>query len=384
MKKATLGLLACPNGSPGPLRLHACEVRRDDTTLLGLSEEQLRKDDEIVRGVVANLSAGTAYPIVDCVGLMLSDLDTEADRHIGMLDAMREECFEPFRGAIDTTRARLKSRTTTADGEWNREEMAYYDRDVATPELRAQVLEDIRNNPLWNIFLPRQRHLVRHIADRCRGEFVLEVGCGNARTASWIFNPDRYGHRYVGFDISWDRLLLAKAALPAGDFFQASALNPPFRSGVFRALIAFGVFHHLPRPDAGLRACLDTLAPGGYVGLHEPINTPKLFRDGSRAKKATAKLLQSYEHSEHDNEIDLRDTLEMLKQKGANVLDVAYSHSVVRPILNRACNKLSNPGMRKRAYQLTISVDKLMIHTACKVSARLGPRAASVLAQLPS
>jgi SAM-dependent methyltransferase/uncharacterized protein YbaR (Trm112 family) len=380
MRKAVVDLLACPNGFPGPLRLHALEAHRDGARLR--DPAALRPDDEIVRGVLANLDAGTAYPIADSLGLLLSDVDTETGRHVELLDISRGDCPEPFRRAIDATLARLRGRAETEDGRWNREEMAYYDREVATAELRERLLEDIRAKPLWNIFLPRERHLIRPIASRCRGRFVLEVGCGNARTVSWIFDPARHGHRYVGFDVSWDRLLLAKAALPAGDFLQASAMNPPFRTGVFQAVLGFGVFHHLPRPAEGLRRCLALLAPGGYAGLHEPIRTPKLLPDGSRARRAAERLLSSYEHSEHDNEIDLGETLALLREARARILGVHYSHSPVRPLLNRLCGAISAPRAHRRAYELTISLDQLVLRTAGRLSPRLGPRAVSLLAQV--
>ncbi len=360
----TVNLLSCPNGG-GPLQLHACE----------------RDGDDVVVGVLANLAAGTAYPIAHSIGLLLADEDTETSRHRSLLAEARPHCPPDFQRAIDATVARLECRPETGEGTWNREEMEYYDRAVATEELRGRMLEDIRTKPLWNIFLPRQRHLIRHIADNVRGKFVLEVGCGNARTVSWIFPPDKYDYRYVGFDISWDRLLVAKAALPTGDFMQASAMNPPFRRGMFHAILGFGVFHHLPSPAEGMRRCLDTVAPNGFIGLHEPIQTPKLLREGSRARRVAEKLLDSYDHSEHDNEIDLPGTLAMLRERHMSVVNMSYSHSPARALLNRVCGLFKSPTGSKRAYQVTIGVDSFLLRTACRVSARFGPRAVSVLAR---
>jgi len=364
MRTTTVRLLRCPNAG-GALELYAWE----------------RDGDDAVAGVLADLEAGTAYPVAGSVALLLADRDTEVERHAGLLRAARPRCPEPFRRAVDRTLERLEARPETDEGTWNREEMEYYGRSVATETMRENKLRDIRSRPQWNIFLPRRRYLTGPLAGAVKGKYLLEAGCSAARTISWILPPERHDYRYVGFDISWEQVQLAKRVVPAGDFLQASAMNPPFRRGVFHALLGFGVFHHLPSPGDGLRRCLETVADNGWVGLHEPIRTPKLFREGSRGRKLVERWFGDYEHSEHDNDIDLEETLATLRERNPSAIDVSFSHSPARVILNRLCRLFKGPSSSLWAYRVAIGLDKLVLQTAGRLSPRLGPRAASVLAR---
>ena len=59
-------------------------------------------------------------------------------------------------------------------------------------------------------------------------------------------NPLKYNYNYIGTDISFNRLRIAKSILPKSNFISCSALNLPFKSNIFDVVIGFGVFHHLP------------------------------------------------------------------------------------------------------------------------------------------
>jgi SAM-dependent methyltransferase len=337
--------------------------------------------DEVVHGVLIDQSGDAAYPVSDSIALLLSDADTDVDRHVSLLEDKAEGAPVEFRVAIDSTVERLRRRVHGNEGQWNREEMAYYDRETRTPEGRARVELDYRAKPVWGVFLPRFKHLVEPMRRELDGRWLLEVGCGGARTMSWLTTRDGFSARYVGIDVSWSRLLVAKALMPGGVFIQASALNLPFRDEAFGGILGFGVYHHLPDPLAGIQDSYEKLAPGGLIGFHEPIDTPKLLAADSRLRPLVDPLLVTYVHSEHDNEIPLGSTLRFLKASGATVVTVHYSNSVIRTVLDRVVGALPPQWVGRSAWELTSALDRLAVNTICRMSQRLGPRAVVLLAR---
>jgi SAM-dependent methyltransferase len=381
MRKIWLKTLVCPNSGQGPLEAFAVELRRDGDTLLGVSEQMMEDGDEIVTGVLIARHSLTAYPVEGAVATLLSDPDVDTEHQLGVLRALHADCPGPFQQIIDATVARLVNQAKTAEGEWNRREMAYYDSPVRTAEQREQAAADIRNRPVWNIYLPRRGHIVSYLKPVLQGKALLEVGCGSARSIYWLFRPKDHNYRYVGLDISLSKLQVAKSVLPEGDFFQASALKLPFEPESFEAVLAFGSLHHLPDPVIGIENCLERIAPGGYFGCHEPIHGPKLLADGSWLKRVLEKWLVGYEHSDQDHDIDFEALLTQLSGRDYRVLSQAYSNSVLRPILNKICEAASRPNLKERLYRLTISIDRLALNSVCRLSRRLGPRGAILLAK---
>ena len=119
-----------------------------------------------------------------------------------------------------------------------------------------------------------------------------------------------------------------------GDFVQCSALNLPFKNGTFSAVISFGVLHHLPNPLVGMGACVHALNNGGYLLIHEPIRKPKKLLPEGKLHFAR-KILTTYEHSEHDNEIILGDSLKLLADKNMKLKHIHFSVSFLRTVLSR-------------------------------------------------
>lgn len=384
MKRSLLSLLRSPNDPRRSLRLFGCEVSRASGIASNLLEEEMAGGDEIVHGVLMDQSGSTAYPVSDSIALLLSDVDTDVDRHISLLESYRDSAPVEFRVAIDATVERLGRRVSSAEGQWNRQEMAYYDREVSTPEGRARVERDYRTKPVWGVLLPRSIYLVNPMQRELKGQWLLEVGCGGARTMSWLTTQNEYSGRYVGVDVSWPRLLIAKKLMPSGEFVQASALNLPFQDRVFGGILGFGVYHHPPDPLAGIEASLRKLAPGGLLGFHEPIDTPKLLTADSRLRPVVESLLVTYVHSEHDNEIPIESTLQLLDATGATVVTAYYSNSVIRAVTDRISSALPQRRLGRWAYRLTFALDGLAINTICRVSNRFGPRAVALLAHMQS
>lgn len=81
-----------------------------------------------------------------------------------------------------------------------------------------------------------------HLLGDVRGASVLEIGCGSAPCASWVFDQQAHGDGFVaGFDISAGMLTHARGRVP---LVQADVLAMPFADASFD--IAFSAFGGLP------------------------------------------------------------------------------------------------------------------------------------------
>lgn len=99
---------------------------------------------------------------------------------------------------------------------------------------------------------------------------ILVAGCGTSQAA-------RYAARYpnarvLGIDVAENSLdatrrLRERHALENLELQQLSIEELGSIGSQFDQIVCTGVLHHLPEPDAGLRALRDTLAPAGVLEL---------------------------------------------------------------------------------------------------------------------
>lgn len=148
MRQSIIPQLRCPNASGG-LTAHAIKSRGKD----------------IECGVL--ISGEHAYPIVDYVAVLLSDEDADAAHFCELLKTLRNDCPNDVKGIIDATISRLASQTATRIGNWNREEMAFYDNGLGA-DIDA-VTKDVCSRPVWQIFEPRREHIFRHFENTSSG-----------------------------------------------------------------------------------------------------------------------------------------------------------------------------------------------------------------------
>ena len=108
---------------------------------------------------------------------------------------------------------------------------------------------------------------------------VLDVGCGNARLATFLSNA---GHRlrYVGVDANRallgaarERLapeLIDRVELIESDFLATASPGESLPEGPFDLVALFGVLHHVPGRDWRIqlvRELMERAAPGGLVAV---------------------------------------------------------------------------------------------------------------------
>ena len=114
----------------------------------------------------------------------------------------------------------------------------------------------------------------RTIADRfarmgpqARVARLLDVGCGTGQSRQLY--ADR-ADRYLGIDLSYEALSLARRKAAAAWWGQADAGALPFADGSFDAVAFSSVLHHIPDFGRALAEARRVLAPGGSVFAFDP------------------------------------------------------------------------------------------------------------------
>jgi len=102
--------------------------------------------------------------------------------------------------------------------------------------------------------------------DRVKEKTVLDVGCGAgflvrqyARNGARIFGID-----FTDISVKRSSLSLKVYQLP-GHIMQANAEELPFKDSSFDYVTSWGVLHHLPSTENGLKEVLRVLKPGGLA-----------------------------------------------------------------------------------------------------------------------
>lgn len=380
MRKKLLPLLSCPNDRSTSFKMYGVEVMRNGNLLKNIDHDGLLDEDDVKTGVVLAEGSNTAYPVSNYVGVILSDADVDRGHHNTLLSPLKDNVPLLFNAAITSTLNRIYGLGETQDGKWNREEMKYYDEAVETSEKQQAMLKSIKEKNLWRIFIPRKKDMIDTISAACKGEWVLEIGCGNARTIARIFHPQENGYNYLGTDISFKRLEVAKQSLPGSDFLQASAFNLPLKKDAFNAAISFGMLHHLPRPAEAIIEVNKTLKHGGYFAFHEPVYTSRRFSEKQTA--VVRKIFRTYEHSVHDNKIELNEAITCLKSLHHEVVKIVPYNSIFRVTFEAAMNRISRRWLTKKfPVKAMLKLDNVLLHTVVKLSNKLGPQAAVVVSQ---
>jgi ubiquinone/menaquinone biosynthesis C-methylase UbiE/uncharacterized protein YbaR (Trm112 family) len=372
--------LQCPNTETSDLSVYAIEVLREGQIIQQVSENDLLPTDDIKSGLLFSKNKKYVYPIYEFIPILLNDSDNDL-HHLNevyqYLAALAPNSYQPI---LSENFERIKQHNNTSDGNWNREEMKYYDAAVETPELRTKMLHSIQKDNLWRLFIPRKQKMINPLSFQCKNHWIFEIGCGNARTVARMFNPNQFQYHYIGTDISFKRLMVAKMAIPNADFIQASALNIPLKDHAFNSAISFGMLHHLPRPSEALHEVDKKLMTEGLFALHEPVYTSRKFTESQTA--FVRKIFRTYDHSDHDNKIHLKETISELKKCKHNIESVVPYNSIFRVVFEAIMNRTFKTWQKSKLLVSTVLfLDNLLLHTIVKLSNKLGPQAIIIVSK---
>lgn len=383
MRKRLLSLLKCPNGGTEPMHLFAFEAKRGDAVISNIRDTSLNDEDDVVSGILSSAFSESVYAIEDTIAILIADEDIDAKYLESKLRVLEVKAPLELKKIVSLHLERIKGRKISNESKWNFEEMGFYDRAVEDEKKREAMLEEINKKPIWRNYFPREKYLVRVIKDSCQDQTILEIGSGNSRTIANIFRPETHGYYYVGSDISFKRLLVAKKAIPEGDFIQASAMNLPFVDGSFHAVISFGMLHHLPRPMDCISVCTAKIKENGFFCFHEPIVKPKIL--GNR-KTFLGRMFTTYEHSEHDNDLDLAKSLILLKEKELKIVKRKNFNSFFKTFAEFVLQKTTPKRfhMSRFIVRSLFFVDRLFLNTFCRIWKGFGPHGVIIVAKKSS
>ena len=380
MHTRILDKLICPNTHLQPLLLFALEINRNQQILSNPDNTSLQPLDDVKTGLLYTADKKNIYFIHEFIPILLNDTDQDLNHLKAIYKEVGNLLPVEFKQAIEQTLSRIESKNLSSDGNWNREEMKYYDAAVDTPELRAKMLNSIQRENLWRIFIPRKEEMINHFETNCKGQWIFEIGCGNARTVARMFNPVKFNYNYIGTDISFKRLMVAKMAIPESDFIQASALNIPIKNNSFNGAISFGMLHHLPRPAEAVTEVNKKLLQGAIFSYHEPVYTSRQFSEKQSA--IVRKVFRTYDHSDHDNKINLKESLAALKEANHQIVSIVPYNSVFRVVFEAIINRFYKSWQKsKLVMKSVLIIDNILLKTIVRLSNKLGPQAIIVVSK---
>ncbi len=377
MRKKLLNTLIDPNTQEkSTFEAYAFTLDRGQKSHTQVANVNITDDDDIKEGFIINTKNHYIYPISDYVLSLLSDTDQDIPFYLNFFKKSQINPNNPYSKTIDENLSRLNNiNEETTEGEWNREEMRYYDKEVSTQEKRDAFIKVIKQQNLPHIYLERRKHLIEAIKGSIKNKVVMEMGCGNARTIYWNMRPRDYDYQYIGTDISFARLQLAKQLLPESDFIQCSALNLPFVDSIFDNVISFGMLHHLPNHIQGIKSGLLKLKKEGEFLIHEPLEKKQQLLTALRLEKL-GDMLEGYEHSEHDNELNWEEVKDFLNnQPSVTTVFSRFTVSVVRGIGSKIISKIPIIKQNDAAWGLLMRLDQVVIKLLCQKPNVLGPGA---------
>jgi SAM-dependent methyltransferase len=181
-----------------------------------------------------------------------------------------------------------------------------------------------------------------------------------------LLDPSFIDYRYVGTDLAISALVANSKTLK-GHFVQCSANALPFAKASTDVLLCLGTLHHLHAPEAALGRMIDTVKPGGLVGLHEVVQRRHLV----------ARWRPPVE-SAHNAAIDPEQALQILGSE-CEIVDLKWEYSPVRGIV---VSRLGE-AMRTRPWltSMVIRTDDVILNTLGRAIPWFGSRSMLALAR---
>lgn len=182
--------------------------------------------------------AGPAYPLLRGIPRLLDDV------YLQLVDDLPAEWVQRYRTSVpqastDFARQQVKTGKSFAE-EWQ-----FFSKNLPDYDEIAKAYFDL-------------------LAPEHMAGMTLDAGCGMGR---WARHVAGQGRALVAVDLSSavDVAATSLREAPNAHVIQADIHRLPFRSDTFDLIYSLGVLHHVPKPEAGLRALTVHLKPGGRL-----------------------------------------------------------------------------------------------------------------------
>lgn len=163
------------------------------------------------------------------------------------------------------------------------------------------------SSPFHRARLDTAKRLTLAAAQGLSAPAVLDLGCGGghllARLAALIPTA-----QLVGLDYSLSAIAEARRVVPSAQLVVADALEPPFPSGTFDAVLCTNLWEHVDSPVALARSMHRVLKPGGQLVL----STPSRYRF-QNLRRALRGRDMAFMSTMHVTEYSVGQVLEMLR-----------------------------------------------------------------------
>jgi SAM-dependent methyltransferase len=122
-------------------------------------------------------------------------------------------------------------------------------------------------NPFTSLGWKRLADTFVHMA-KPKGDLqLLDIGCGTGRSLQ-LYEP--YVKDFIGLDLSYEMVRIARNNFPQHDWVRADACVLPFDDGTFDAVCFSAVLHHIPNYRIALREGRRVLKNGGFIFAFDP------------------------------------------------------------------------------------------------------------------
>lgn len=268
------------------LDILACPVTGEDLVLLGVKEEanpipdvyiSPSRDNQsrnlshvIVEGILFAPKSGRWYPIQDHLPILLPDSlrDWQADRAFlqGIAVRIDTKAVTAMLAMVDT----VDNKPRPGDNHKS-SEISLLDKVENTSDfLGPGYISPFH----WGAY-EHASALVRGFAvcmpflQLNRGDFVLDSGSGYSWTTEWL---QKMGINSVGIEINRTYVDVGRHRMGAMQphLVVCDAENLPFKPNVFKAVLGFDAFHHIPNRNRAMQEFSRTMKSDGRVVLVEP------------------------------------------------------------------------------------------------------------------
>ena len=112
----------------------------------------------------------------------------------------------------------------------------------------------------------------------CPGQVALDAGCGTGRAIAPLRSAVGPAGEVLAVDVTAEMLAVAarKCGARCAGLLLADAVQLPFATASFDAVLAAGLLPHLADPVAGLSELARVTRPGGRLGVFHPVGRAAL------------------------------------------------------------------------------------------------------------